>query len=349
MRLPAHLSRMRIMIKRCTRSHAPLRTGRVLPADLTFRIAVPLVVLALLIAGCGDDADGDSQGNDVSESKVSVVAAIFPLAEVAREVGAEFVEVRELGSPGVEPHDLELTTDQVDDVLEADLVLAMGRGFQPGVEETARTRSGETLLVLETDEVTERVAAGETGGDEAVGAMLVDDPHVWLDPLYMEAVVGAVSASLGAIDPDHRSDYEAGGRRFARELRELDARFDRTLATCERRTIVSAHEAFGWMTRRYGLDQLALAGISPELEPDPRQLADLADRMRDEGMTTVFAEPSSPEGVAEALAREAGAKVATLDPLEVSIADEHGARAGYVAVMEANLAALRDALGCRAT
>ncbi len=334
---------MRIMLNKAPRG----RSRR--PAGLgLLRGAVGLVAVTLGVAGCGGDADGDARDNDASAPKVSVVTAVFPLAEVVREVGGGLVEVVELGSPEVEPHDLELTTDQVDLVLDADLVLAMGRGFQPGVEEVAHTRSGETLLVLEMDELAERVAARESPGDDGVGAMLVDDPHVWLDPLYMEAIAEAVSGSLGKIDPDHRSAYEAGRTQFARELRELDARFTRTLATCERRTIVAAHQAFGWLTRRYGLDQLALAGLSPEQEPDPKQLADLADHMRSEGITTVFTEPSSPEGVAEALAGEAGAKVATLDPLEVSIPDEHGSRAGYVSVMGSNLAALSEALGCRA-
>ncbi len=280
-----------------------------------------------------------------------MVAGVFPLAEVARAVGSELVDVVELASPGVEPHDLELTTDQVDALLDADLVLAVGKGFQPGVEEVAHRRSGPTRLVLEIPDPAKGVEGADTGERrtvEGAGTGLADDPHVWLDPRYMEAIVDEVAAALSSIDPDHESDYGRGARRLVDDLRTLDTLFARTLATCERHTIVVAHQAFGWLARRYGLTQLSLAGRSPEQEPDPRHLADLAERMRSEGITTVFTEPLAPEGLAETLAREAGAKVATLDPLEVSTADEHDTHAGYGSVMEANLAALSSALGCRA-
>ena len=134
---------------------------------------------------------------------------------------------------------------------------------------------------------------------------------------------------------------------LADELRQLDASYRRGLERCERRTLVTSHAAFGHLAARYGLTQLSLAGASPEAEPGPRELEGLIDDVRASGATTVFAEPLVSDRVAETVAREAGAEVAVLDPLE-GLSDERlAAGEDYLTVMRANLAALREALGCR--
>ena len=127
----------------------------------------------------------------------------------------------------------------------------------------------------------------------------------------------------------------------------LDADYRRGLAVCERRTLVTTHAAFGQLARRYGLTELSLAGRTPEAEPSPRELEDLVETVRDSGATTVFAEPLVSDDVAQTVAREADVTVATLDPIE-GLSEEHlAAGEDYVSVMRANLAALREALGCR--
>jgi zinc transport system substrate-binding protein len=132
-----------------------------------------------------------------------------------------------------------------------------------------------------------------------------------------------------------------------RELERLDSDYRQGLADCDRRTIVTTHAAFGHLARRYGLSQLSLAGRSPEAEPSPRELEELIDEVRASGATTVFAEPLVSDRVAETVAREAGAQVATLDPVEGLSQERLDAGEDYLSVMRSNLAALRRALGCR--
>jgi zinc transport system substrate-binding protein len=99
---------------------------------------------------------------------------------------------------------------------------------------------------------------------------------------------------------------------------------------------------------RYDLDQQSLTGVSPDAEPTPDRIAELADRARDDGATTIFTEPLVPEGIAKTLAREAGGlRTATLDPLEALSRDAQAHGDDYVSVMRDNLATLRSALGCR--
>jgi len=129
------------------------------------------------------------------------------------------------------------------------------------------------------------------------------------------------------------------------ELAALDREYRTGLARCDRHVIVTAHDAFGHLAARYGLRQRAIAGISPEQEPDAARLADLEDLVRRDGLTTVFTERLVSPRVAATLAREAHVRTAVLDPIE---SPAHGSTfAGYLRSMRSNLTALRRALGCR--
>lgn len=267
-------------------------------------VLVPALVVSLAAAGCagGSDASGDGR---------TVVAAFFPLAEAARAAGGEDVDVVDLTPPGVEPHDLELTTDQVDLLLDADLVIVLGGDFQPAVEAVAADRDGPTIDVFDALGI-------ETG-----------DPHVWLDPTTMAAIAELVAVEL---------DGDASP--LVAELEALDERFRSRLSSCESDVIVTSHEAYGHLVGRYGLREESISGLVPESEPDPAKLDELARLVEREGVTTIFTEPLLPTRAADTLARETGAAVVVLDPLE----SDPGT--GYVSAMDANLEALVTGLRC---
>src|SRR5439155_20321831 len=115
---------------------------------------------------------------------------------------------------------------------------------------------------------------------------------------------------------------------------------------CARDTIVTNHAAFGYLSDRYGLQQEPIEGISPEAEPDPKRLSELADLVRREGITTIFTEELLSPRVAETLANETGATTAALSPLEGLTEQEQQAGDDYLSVMRRNLDALERGLGC---
>jgi zinc transport system substrate-binding protein len=312
------------------------------------RLLLPFtsVVIAALAAGACGGGDGSGTGAD-GPGPVSVVASFYPLSEAVERVGGDRVEVENLTPAGAEPHDLELTTRAIDAIEDADLVVVMGHGFQPAVEDAADRVEGQTVVVL--DELSIDAAGKKVADEESSGATASAlDPHVWLDPVLMGEVVGAVRDALLQTDPDGASVYEENAATYAAEIHALDREFADGLADCERNVIVTAHEAFGHLAARYGLEQQAIAGISPEQEPTPARLAELADLAEDEGVTTIFTETLVSPDVAETLAREAGGlRTAVLDPLEGLSDEEVAAGADYLSVQRDNLAKLRDALGCR--
>jgi zinc transport system substrate-binding protein len=161
--------------------------------------------------------------------------------------------------------------------------------------------------------------------------------------------VNAIEAGLAELvseDADADALADAADE-YGAELDALDTRLADGLADCERRELVTSHAAFHYLADRYGLEQLAISGLTPESEPDPDRLAELADLVDQRGVTTVFHEPLAPPELAETLAREAGVETAGLDPIEGLSDEAIDDGATYVTVMDENLAALREALGCR--
>jgi zinc transport system substrate-binding protein len=279
------------------------------------------LIAGLAMTGCGSRGGGDG--------RLDVVASFYPLAEATERVGGDLVDVTNLTPAGQEPHDIELTPDQLDRLEDADLVVYLGGGFQPAVE-AAVERSGAVRL-------------------DVGGAVRLEhaDPHFWLDPTRLADAATAVERALADARPHDAGTIRTSAGEYRSELADLDATFERGLASCERNEIVTSHAAFHYLAERYGLDQLSVAGIVPEAEPHPNRLADLADLVDRRGITTIFRETLESADLADTLAREAGVDTAILDPIEALDGDAIDAGASYVTVMEDNLAALREALGCR--
>jgi zinc transport system substrate-binding protein len=284
-----------------------------------------ILTAALLVAGL---AAGACSGDDNGEG-ITIAAGFFPLAEVAREVAGSRATVVSLTPAGAEPHDLELTSRQVDQARRADVLLYLGHGFQPAVEELAGQTEGEAIDLL-------------------AGLPVVDDdPHVWLDPALMNRITTRVAQALREADPDGKAAYDLAEAKFRDRLVALDTRYRRGLADCDRNVVLVSHASFLYLTSRYDLEQEPIAGASPEAEPSPARLAELVELVREAGVTTIFSEPLAPGGAAETLARETGVRTADLDPIEGLTSGSGADRRSYVALMDDNLDVLRTGLGCR--
>jgi zinc transport system substrate-binding protein len=302
--------------------------------DMARRLSTAVVLVAgLVLAACSSGS-----GSHASDGKVTVVGNFYPVAEVAARVGGDRVRVTNLTPAGTEPHDLELTPKQVDELESADVVLYVGDGFQPAVADVAKRRDKNSIDVL--DRITLRKGAADALGEKGM------DPHFWLDPNLLATAADEAADGLAKADPPGAATYRANASSYKQTLATLDQEYKRGLASCQRKEIVTSHAAFFYLAERYGLTQLAVAGLSPEAEPDAARIATLTDRIKADGITTVFYEDLVSPAVARTLAREAGVATAVLSPIEGLTKAQVAAGKDYVAVMRDNLAALRKALGC---
>jgi len=299
---------------------------------------VATVSAALLLSACGGVAGGDSQDG------VTVVAGFYPLEWAAARVGGEAIEVSSLTPPGAEAHDLELTPQDVAAVSEADLVILL-EGFQPAVDEAAASEAGDRAWDAgQAADVSLAAAAHGHEGEESHDDAAAPDPHFWLDPLRLASVGDALAERLAEIDPDAADTFERNAAALRADLEQLDQEMETGLADCAVRTLVTSHDAFGYLADRYGLEVVGISGLRPSQEPEPAQLAEIAELVSSEGVTTVYTETLVDPSVAETVADEAGVQTAVLDPVE-GLSDE-SAGEDYLSVMRANLVTLREGQSC---
>jgi len=288
-------------------------------------IATISVLLAVLV-GCSSTDAFKSSG-----SKVRIVAGFYPLAFVAEKIGGSHVVVENLTRSGVEPHDLELTPTQVASLTRADIVFYI-KGFNPAIDNAIEQSSINNAVDVSSLEESTSVE------NQVIG----NDPHIWQDPMKYAQAASILAKKISAIDPKNSKNYDDNLISLKTSLNNLDLEFRSGLTSCDRREIVTSHSAFGYLAKRYKLLQIGILGLSPDAEPSPKRLNEIAVQIRRDKITTIFFESMVSPKVAQTLASDLKVKTALLDPIE-------GVSKGqtYFTVMEQNLASLREALGCK--
>ncbi|GAA1738445.1 zinc ABC transporter substrate-binding protein [Isoptericola hypogeus] len=310
--------------------------------------ALPVLALPAVLAGCSTDDAAD-------DGTLEVLASFYPLQYVAQQVGGDLVSVSNLTPPAAEPHDLELSPAQVREIGEAGLVVYQS-GFQEAVDEAVEAQAPEHVVdaaefaELEahpgTSEAESTAAAEEEHADDDGHDHGSLDPHFWLDPTRLVPVANAVAAALADADPEHAAAYAENARALEQQLMDLDGEFSAGLETCEARTLVTSHEAFGYLAERYDLTQVGIVGLDPEAEPSPARLREVGAIVEENDVSTIFTETLTSPKVADTLAQDIGVDTAVLDPLEGLSDDAEAAGGDYVSVMQDNLAALTEGLRC---
>ncbi|HVW20583.1 MAG TPA: metal ABC transporter substrate-binding protein [Opitutaceae bacterium] len=238
-----------------------------------------------------------------SAQPLRVVTLFTVLTEIAREVGGGAVAVQPLLPPGVDPHTFEPAPRDMRALSGADLILASGLGLEPYLRKLAANAGGRAVIA----------EAGGVLRDEAVraGPRGEPDPHWWNSARATAKVTRGVAEDFARLRPGEAAGFRARAGAYERRLAALDAWAARELAgiPAGRRRIVTTHDAFGWFARDYGFTVYPVSGLSPEADPDARQLARLTDLIRREGIRAVFVENSENSKLAAALARETGAKI----------------------------------------
>lgn len=332
------------------------------------KVLLPALALTLAsLTACS--AFSDDTGSVKEGGKPQIAAAFYPLEFLADRIGGDLVDVTDLTQAGGEPHDLEIGIQQTAALTEADLIV-FESDFQPAVDDSVEQNAeGEVLDVADVvdlqefgteegeavdhehsdDEHSDEDHSDEDHSDEDHaghdhGSDSGTDPHFWLDPARMAEVGDAMAERLAEIDPDHAEDYRTNAEALHTELTDLDTAFTDGLADCQRDIIVSTHDAFGYWDK-YGVYVAPVVGLTPDAEPTPAALSRLQQLIKDEGITTIFYERLASTRYTDSLKDDLDLSTEVLDPVEALT--EETASQDYVSLMQSNLAAVRQANGCR--
>ncbi len=313
-----------------------------------------LLGAAVLLTGCGSK----TKSTQSSPDKIKVFATVYPVYDFARQVGGDKIELAMLMPPGAEPHDWEPTPQDIIKLKSAKLVLYHGAGLEPvdkllskdilATVKAVEVSKGITLLANPEDDGHEDEADDhQHEQDKKTGQHTHEsetDPHVWLDPVNAQQEVKTIAAALSEADPANSDYYQKNAERFIQELAKLDNDYQTTLAKAGRRDIITSHIAFGYLAKRYNLEQTGIMGLAPDSEPTPDKMAKVVDFCRTHQVKYIFFETLVSPKLADTIAKETGAGLLVLNPLENLTAEEMKQGKDYLSVMRENLANLAKAL-----
>lgn len=299
-----------------------------MPRGWRARLSVALCAAALA-AGCASPRS--------APGSLQVVASFYPLYEFAGRIGGPRVAVANLVPAGAGSHDYEPTAQDLVTLKRARLFVYNGAGLEPWVDRLLPEVPATTAVVRTTDGLP--LVPGPASGEL--------DPHVWLDPVLAAQQARAILEGLVRVDPEGKAEYEANAAGLYAELASLHERFVAALRVCRQREFITSHSAFGYLGRRYGLVQVAISGATPEADVSPARLAYVVALARRLQVRVIFYEATGAPQLAQAVAREVGAAVDVLHPLEGLTPQDLRAGKTYVTVMDANRERLANALECR--
>lgn len=301
-------------------------------------ILLAFIIFFALIIGVSAFVLSDNLAKPTQDHNVQVVASFYPLYFFAQEIGGEKVSVTNITPAGAEPHDYEPTVKDITEIERADLVIINGGNLEPWSDKIKSSLNSNIQMIA----IGEALMTRDSQDEE-----LQKDPHVWLDPTLAKAESEKIAEALIVVDPENADHYRENEIILSNKLDELDQKFSQGLANCSSRTIVTSHAAFGYLADRYGLQQLAIAGLSPDEEPSAKQLADVADFAKQYNVKYIFFETLVSPKLAETIAQEVGAQTISFNPLEGLTTEEEQQGENYFTIQEQNLANLQTALGCQ--
>jgi len=259
-----------------------------------------------------------------------IYVSLYPLYEFTSYIANEHYEVINMTPPGGEPHEQELTVKTLKGLVNAKAIFVNGLGLEEWVEEAPSYLDKKIYTV--TNEIEPRHADGSA------------DPHVWLNPLNAIKMVESIRDTLVSLDEDNAKDFQTNAEQLIKNLETLDLELATSLENISLKTICVSHAAFGYLTDRYNLSQIAISGLSPEDEPSSSALSSIIEAVKTHGINTIFYEENVSSKIAETIAKETGCLTGTLNPLE-TLTSEELKEENYFSVLRSNVTKIVKAGG----
>lgn len=315
---------------------------------LGIKLAALVMSATFVLAGCGSNEGQKASSSSEKSDKLKVTASFYPMYDFSKKIGGDKVEVKNMISSNVEPHDWEPTPKDLVSIGDSDVFVYNGAGMETWIDKVTKSSDNKNLELVEASKGVKLLkgeededAKEEKEHEHEHGAC---DPHVWLSPENAKKEMENIKNAFVKADPKNKDYYENNYNENAKKLDELDKKFKDELAKTKKKDIVVAHQAFGYICNAYGLNQVAIEGLSPDSEPDAAKMAEIAKFAKDNKVKYIFFEELVSPKVAETIAKEVGAKTEVLNPIEGLTDKQLKDGEDYFSIMNKNLEVLLKAL-----
>ncbi|NTU66826.1 MAG: zinc ABC transporter solute-binding protein [Candidatus Moranbacteria bacterium] len=306
------------------------------------RKVIPFLVLLIAIVGVVYYANRNIKHSSekVQSGKIQVTASFYPLYFFASQIGGDKANVANVVPSGAEPHDYEPTAKDMAGMEKSNLIILNGGGLEAwGADIQKNIDIQKTKIVFAGEGLTTEQMMEE--------GKARTDPHVWLAPSLAKMMVDKIAQGFKTADSSNDAYYQANADKLKKDLEDLDQEYKKGLSNCSEKNIITSHAAFGYMAKEYGLNQVSIAGLSPDAEPSPSQLADISNFAKANNVKYIFFESLVSPKLSETIASEVGAKTLVLNPMEGLSEEEIANGENYLTAMRDNLINLKIALQCQ--
>lgn len=293
---------------------------------------------------------------------IRVLTTFAPVDSLTRNVVGDAAKVEMLLPSGVGPHDFALSPGDLKRIAEADVIVMNGLDLESWLEKPLKNTAKKEVLVIDTSR------GIQTSGNMAAVGLPSDaakqpeahshdhddhshkghdhgeiNPHIWLDPIFAIAQVEAIRDGMKAKDPTKAAAYDANAKAYSEQLHKLDQDIRDTTSQLTSHNLITFHDAFVYFAKRYGFEIVGVFEPFPGKEPSPKYLKQLKDTIQEKEVRVLFCEPQYSPSVMNALAKDLGIAVATLDTMETG---QPGPQL-YENTMRANLDSLKASLNAQ--
>ncbi len=272
--------------------------------------------------------------------KLKVYTSFYAMYDFAKKIGGDKIEVTNLVPAGTEPHDWEPATTDIVNLENADMLIYNGASMESWTQKVMDALENKKLVTVEASKGLDLMPGHAEEDEEATKY----DPHVWLAPENAKKELENIKNALVQADAANKDTYESNYEKYAAQFDELDQEYKTAAASFQSKDIIVAHQAFGYLCKAYGLNQIAIEGLTADSEPDPARMSEIIQFAKEHKVKTIFFEDLVSPKVSETIAKAVGAKTATFNPLEGLMDEEQAKGLEYVSVMKQNLQTLKDAL-----
>ena len=269
----------------------------------------------------------------VMADELKIVASFSILGDMVEQVVGEHAQVTTIVGPDADAHVYQPSVSDARAVADADVIFVNGLGFETWSDTLIAESGTEGAVYVATEGVTPVLVDGEA------------DPHAWNaltnGVIYVQNITTAMSEAM----PDHADDFTANAAAYIAQLEALDAEAKSKLSALpvDRRTVVTAHDAFGYLADAYGMTFLAPVGIDTEAEPSAQDMAVLIDQLKADGASALFVENITSPALVQQISDETGIKVGGRLYSD-ALSERGGPATSYLAMFQHNLDTVIGAL-----